>query len=146
MTSSIGQTLHQLLTLLLIRGHSRRKEFDTIKLAQQHYLIVRSFNRAFATGVACQQKKLTHLHTWSCPLLGLSCVLILRPISLELVLFPEFWVSNIPRYFCFACIIAMLLFYRLHIIVCDASIHIRTWMSKYPLSSIKEQDKSYEID
>ena len=25
-----------------------------------------------------------------------------RPISPELVLFPDFWVSNIPRYFCFA--------------------------------------------
>ena len=27
---------------------------------------------------------------------------MLRPISPELVLFLDFWVSNIPRYFCFA--------------------------------------------
>ena len=32
---------------------------------------------------------------------GLASVLMLRPISHELVLFPDFWVSNIPRYFCF---------------------------------------------
>ena len=31
-----------------------------------------------------------------------GCVLMLRPISPELVLFPDFWVSNIPRYFFFA--------------------------------------------
>ena len=37
----------------------------------------------------------------SCPTLGLASVLMLRPISLELVLSPDFWVSNIPRYFCF---------------------------------------------
>ena len=29
---------------------------------------------------------------------------MLRPTSSELVLFPVFWVSNIPRYFCFALI------------------------------------------
>ena len=39
--------------------------------------------------------------TWSCPTLGLAIVLMLRPMSPELVLFPDFWVSNIPRYFCF---------------------------------------------
>ena len=33
--------------------------------------------------------------------LGLASVLMLRPISPELVLFPDFWVSNIPGYFCF---------------------------------------------
>ena len=31
-----------------------------------------------------------------CPTLGLACVLMLRTISLELVLFLDFWVSNIP--------------------------------------------------
>ena len=41
-------------------------------------------------------------NTWSCPTLGLACVLMLRPISPELVLFPDFWVSNISRYFYFA--------------------------------------------
>ena len=40
--------------------------------------------------------------SWSCPILGLACVLILRPISPELVLFLDFWVSNILWYFCFA--------------------------------------------
>ena len=33
-------------------------------------------------------------------------VLMLRPISLELVLFLDFWVSNIPRYVCF-CFVQM---------------------------------------
>ena len=40
--------------------------------------------------------------TWSCPTLGLACVLMSRPISPELVLSPDFWISNIPRYFTFA--------------------------------------------
>ena len=66
------------------------------------YLIVQGFHRTYATGVACQQRTLTPPDTWSCPTLGLACVLMLRPISFELVLFPDFWVSNIPRYFSFA--------------------------------------------
>ena len=45
---------------------------------------------------------LTSPDTWSCPILGLACVLMSRPISPELVLFPDFRVSNIPRYFSFA--------------------------------------------
>ena len=44
---------------------------------------------------------LTPPDTWPCPTLGLASVLMLRPISPELVLFPDFWISNIPRYFCF---------------------------------------------
>ena len=32
--------------------------------------------------------------TWSCPTLGLACVLMSRPISPELVLSPDFWISN----------------------------------------------------
>ena len=59
------------------------------------------FNRLHAAGVACQQGTLTPPDTWSCPTLGLTSVLMLRPISPELVLFLDFWVSNIPRYFCF---------------------------------------------
>ena len=39
--------------------------------------------------------------TLSCPTLGFASVLMLRSISPELVLFPDFWVSNIPRYFYF---------------------------------------------
>ena len=38
---------------------------------------------------------------YSDTLLGLASVLMLRPMSPELVLFQDFWVSNIPRYFCF---------------------------------------------
>ena len=66
------------------------------------YLIVQGFYRTFATGVACQQRTLTHSDTWSCPCLGHACVLMSRPISPEIVLFPDFWVSNIPWYFSFA--------------------------------------------
>ena len=39
------------------------------------------FHRASATGVACQQGTLTPPDTWSCPTLGLACVLMSRPIS-----------------------------------------------------------------
>ena len=59
------------------------------------------FQRASATGVVCQQGTLTPPDIWSCPTLGLASVLMLRPISPELVLFPDFRVSNIPRYFYF---------------------------------------------
>ena len=52
------------------------------------------------TRVRCNT--LTPPDTWSCPFLRLAYVLILRPISPEFVLFPDFWLSNIPRYFCFA--------------------------------------------
>ena len=44
----------------------------------------------------------TQGYTWSCPTLGLACVLMSRPISPELVLSPDFWISNTPRYFSFA--------------------------------------------
>ena len=54
------------------------------------FLIVRGFHRTFATGAACQQRTLTPPDTWSCPVLGLACVLMSRPISPELVLFPDF--------------------------------------------------------
>ena len=56
----------------------------------------------YATGAACQQRTLTPPDTWSCPNLGLACVLMSRPISPELVLSPDFWISNTPRYFSFA--------------------------------------------
>ena len=55
----------------------------------------------YATGAACQQRTLTPPDTWSCPTLGLACVLMSRPISPELVLSPDLWISNIPRYFSF---------------------------------------------
>ena len=59
------------------------------------------FHGASATGVACRQGTLTPPDTWSCPTLGLACVLMSRPISPELVLSPDFWISNIPRYLSF---------------------------------------------
>ena len=66
-------------------------------------LIMRGFHRTFATGATCQQRTLTPPDTWSCPTLGIACVLMSRLISPELVLFPDFWVSNIRRrYFSFA--------------------------------------------
>ena len=60
------------------------------------------FHRASATGVACRQGTLTPPDTWSCPTLGLACVLMSKPISPGLVLSPDLWVSNTPRYFSFA--------------------------------------------
>ena len=66
------------------------------------YPIVQGFHRTYATGAACQKRTLTPPDTWSCPTLGLACVLMSRPISPELVLSPDFWISNIPRYFSFA--------------------------------------------
>ena len=52
----------------------------------------------------------TPLDTWSCPTLGSAYVLILKPIPPEFVLFPVFWVSNIPQYFYFAalCVVEIL--------------------------------------
>ena len=92
MTPSIDRTLHQFLT---ITDLDLITEFD-------FYLIVQGFHRTYATGAACQQRTLTPPDTWSCPTLGLACVLMSRPISPELVLSPDFWISNTPRYFSFA--------------------------------------------
>ena len=85
--------LYQFLILLLI---------STLLPNLNFYLIVRGFHRKFAMGAACKQRTLTPPDTWSCPTFELACVLMLIPISPELVLFLFFWVSNIPRYFCFA--------------------------------------------
>ena len=65
------------------------------------YLITRGFHRTFATGAACQKRMLTPPDTLSCPTFWLASALMLRPISPELVLSQDFWVSNIPRNFCF---------------------------------------------
>ena len=84
-------------TLQLVHDNLPRLDFlPTLTL-----LLNIGFHRASATGVACRQGTLTPPDTWSCPTLGLASVLMLRPISPELVLFLDFWVSNIPRYFCF---------------------------------------------
>ena len=92
MTPSTDQTFHQFLILSVIW---------TLLPNLTFYLFVRCFHRTFATGAASKQKTLTPPDTWSCPTLGLAIVLMLRPISPELVLFPDFRVSNIPRYFYF---------------------------------------------
>ena len=70
----LDQALHQFLSLLLILTFLSNLTF---------YLIARGFLRTFATGAACQQRMLT-------PNLGLAKVLMLKPISPELVLFPDF--------------------------------------------------------
>ena len=111
LTSSIDRKFHQFWPLLIW----------TLLPNLTFYLIMRSFHRTFARGAACQQRKLTPPDTWSCPTLGLACVLMSRPISPELVLFPDFWFSDIPRYFSFAesdyfteCYIRMYGFCNLH--------------------------------
>ena len=75
---------------------------NNIWLYLTFYLIVQGFHRTYATGAACQQRTLTPPDTWSCPSLGLACVLMSIPISPELVLSSDFWISNIPRYFSLA--------------------------------------------
>ena len=91
-TPSIDRTLHQFLTITYLDLITK---FD-------FYLIVQGFNWTYTTGAACQQRTLTPPDTWSCPTLGLACVLMSRRISPQLVLSPDFWISNIPRYFSFA--------------------------------------------
>ena len=119
MMTIYSDTLHwsgitPILTLLLIL---------TLLPNLTFYLIARGFHRTFATGAACQQRTLTPPDTWSCPTLGLASVLMLRPISPELVLFLDFWVSNIPRYLCFCCL-------HLH--------HIRTRLYFLPLNMLHD--------
>ena len=80
---------------------SRRAYYAPFAVLRYIYLIARGFHRTFATGAACQKRKFTPPDTWSCPTLGLASILILRTISPWLVLFPDFWVSNVPRYLCF---------------------------------------------
>ena len=65
-------------------------------------LLNKGFHRASATDVACWQGMLTPPDTWSCPTFGLACILMSRPISPELVLSTDVWISNTPRYFSFA--------------------------------------------
>ena len=87
-TLSIDQTLHQFFNP--ITDLDLIIEFDFLPNCETF--------PTFATGAACQQRTLTHQDTWSSPTLGLASVLMLRPISSELVLLPVFWVSDIPRY------------------------------------------------
>ena len=92
-TPSIDQTLHQFLTIIDLDLNT---EFEFLpSCARFPY-------KTFATGAACQQRTLTPLDTCSCNTYGLAYVLMSRPISPGLVLFPDFWVSNIRLYFSFA--------------------------------------------
>ena len=91
-TPSIDKTLHQFLT---VTDLDLITEFDFLPIMQ-------CFHRTYATSAACQHRTLTSPDNWSCPTLGLACVLMSRLISPELVLFPYFWVSNIIRNFSFA--------------------------------------------
>ena len=63
MASSIDEILHQFLTLYWSRPYYRIWLF---------YLIVWGFHRTFATDAACQQRTLTPLDTWSCPIWDLQ--------------------------------------------------------------------------
>ena len=105
------------------------------------YLILQGFHRTYATAAACQQRTLTPLDTWSCPTLGLACVLMSRPISPELVLSPDFLISNIPRYFSFALNCRLYTsncrLYSLKCIVDTSNCIINTLMSKCGLYSLK---------
>ena len=91
-TPSIDRTLHQFWPLPIW----------TLLPNLTFYLIVQGFHRTYATGAACQQRTLTPPDTWSCPTLGLACVLMSRPIFPELVLSPDLLIWNTPRYFSFA--------------------------------------------
>ena len=94
--------------------------FPVIGNAISMILNVRFFNTVYIVKLSCKNEEYTPCASFSIlfyiPLqyqksldmymyftLGLSCVLMLRPMSPELVLFPNFWVSNIPRYFYFTC-------------------------------------------
>ena len=79
------------------RGFCHRTESDLFLFLL--YIVFRTY----ATSAACSQRMVTPPEYWSCPILGLGSVLMLRPISPELVLFPDFWVSVLL--FCFTEII-----------------------------------------
>ena len=107
------------------------------------YLIVQSFHRTYATGAACQQRTLTPLDTWSCPTLGLACVLMSGPIFPELVLSPDFWISNTPRYFSFAYHGTAMLQRQYPLRWCN--IHM-AWMSVFYRMDIVKTEIKYIID
>ena len=106
MTPSIDKTLHQFLTVTDLdiitefdrywSGHYYRVWPFTLlcEVSIEHLQLIQYANRG----------RLLLRTPGPVPLSGLACVLMLRPISPELVLFPDFWVSNILRYFSFASI------------------------------------------
>ena len=100
------------------------------------YLILQGFHRTYATGAT--QRTLTPPDTWSCPTLGLACVLMSRPISPELVLSPDLWISNIPRYFSFV---------KFHVQVhrwCFVHTQPRLWELPWPYGSCLTWDQRHD--
>ena len=88
MMTIYSNTLHRsgitpILTLLLIW---------TLLANLTFYLIARGIHKTFATGAACQQMALLLRSPGPVPLW--TSVLMLRQISPELVLFPDFWVRT----------------------------------------------------
>ena len=80
---------------------------ETLVALIQKYIEPGSIINSDCLKAYCSLDKMGYTHltppdTWSCPTLGLACVLMSRPISPELVLSPDFWISNTPRYFSFA--------------------------------------------
>ena len=104
------------------------------------YLIVHGFHRTYATGAACQQRTLTPPDTWSCPTLGLAFVLMSRPISPELVLSPDFWISNTPRYFSFASNAHLTKLIFIHVLPHVDFIHIPWCCNSFKYSFISISD------
>ena len=74
--------------------HHASKLYNDISAATKAthilYIQFQSYEAVLFHSLACQQRTLTPPDTWSCPTLGLACVLMLRPISPDLVLFPDF--------------------------------------------------------
>ena len=90
-TTSIDKTVHHCWPCYWAGPYYRIWRFT-----QMREVSIQIFKRS-----ACQQTLTPY--TWSCPPLRLAWVLVLRPISPKLVLFPGFWASNIPWYFYFTC-------------------------------------------
>ena len=59
-------------------------DFDRITKLRENSI------KHFATGAASKQRILTPPDTWSCSILGLAFVLVLRPFSPKLVMSPDF--------------------------------------------------------
>ena len=70
--------------------------FAELNLSLTFYLIAPDFHTSFVTGSVCQQRTLFPPDPFSCLTLGPVCVLMLRQIAPEFVLFPDFWVLTSP--------------------------------------------------
>ena len=100
-----GTCMNSLFTHILYSKPLRITQCGYMSLAQDiEFVVIKLCNHLLGCGM--QKMTLTPLDTWSCPTLGLACALILRPISPELVLFPDFSDSDIPRYFYFTSVLS----------------------------------------